>query len=213
MALSRGVILERIRKGDLVFNPEIDQFQLQMHSVDLRLGFLFLIPKSWEITEEGRVAIITDHLDMNNGKEKFTSIELNEGQYFDVLPGEYIAVSTLETVTLSSDLMAILFPRSSINRRGLSIDLTGIVDAGYEGKLLIPVRNNTSDQIIRLYPGERFCQLLFEEVNGFIDVQKSRWHNQDLTKTIKAEKSELEMSYLKSGKISELKRKFHLNYS
>ena len=208
MILTSQQIMDRILKKELVFTPGIDQFQIQQHSVDLRLGFSFLIPKAWEITNEGRVAMKTDHLDMEHRSQRHTLIELEEGQVFDILPGEYVAVSTLEKIKLPDDLMAILYPRSSVNRRGLSIDLTGVVDAGYEGNLLIPLRNNTQSQVIRMYPGERICQVVFEEISSAVEVKQSRWQNSDVIVTIKEERSTVEMDYVRKGNISGLKKDF-----
>lgn len=210
MILTSQEILERMNKKELAFTPQIDQFQIQQHSVDLRLGFSFLIPKSWEITNEGRVALKTDHLDFDHKSMRHTLVELEEGQFFDILPGEYVAVTTLEKIKLPNDLMAILYPRSSVNRRGLSIDLTGVVDAGYEGNLLIPVRNNTQSQVIRMYPGERICQVVFEEIHTGVDVKQSRWQNSDVIVTIKEERSTIEMEYVRKGNISGLKKDFTL---
>jgi dCTP deaminase len=210
MILTSQEILDRMSKKELVFTPQIDQFQIQQHSVDLRLGFSFLIPKAWEITNEGRVAVKTDHLDFDHKSMRHTLVELEEGQFFDILPGEYVAVTTLEKIKLPDDLMAILYPRSSVNRRGLSIDLTGVVDAGYEGNLLIPVRNNTQSQVIRMYPGERICQVVFEEINGSVDVKQSRWQNTDVIVTVKEERSSIEMEYVRKGNISGLKKDFLL---
>ena len=210
MILTSQQILDRIGRDELVFTPQIDRFQIQQHSVDLRLGFSFLIPKAWEITNEGRVAVRTDHLDMNHKNMRHNLVELAEGQVFDILPGEYVAVSTLERIKLPADLMAILYPRSSVNRRGLSIDLTGVVDAGYEGNLLIPLRNNTQSQVIRMYPGERICQVVFEEIDGDVVVKQSRWQNSDVIVTIKEERSTDEMEYVRKGNISGLKKDYSL---
>ncbi len=210
MILTSQEILDRMAKNELVFTPKIDEFQIQQHSVDLRLGFSFLIPKAWELTNEGRVAVKTDHLDLNHKSQRHTLVELEEGQFFDILPGEYVAVTTLEKIKLPDNLMAILYPRSSVNRRGLSIDLTGVVDAGYEGNLLIPVRNNTQSQVIRMYPGERICQVVFEEIHDRVDVKQSRWQNSDVIVTIKEERSTIEMDYVRKGDISGLKKEFLL---
>ncbi len=210
MILSNNEIIERIASGDIGFAPELDRFQVQQHSVDLRLGFSFLIPKSWEMTNEGRVALRTDHLDLTGDTNRFTLVELEEGQSFDVLPGEFVAVTTLEKIRLPADLMAVLYPRSSLNRRGLSIDLTGIIDAGFEGNLVIPLRNNTQSQVVRMYPGERFCQVMFEEVGGAGALRQSRWHNRDVIVTIQAERSPDEMEYVRRGQITQLKRQFPL---
>jgi dCTP deaminase len=211
MILSNVEIMHGIEQGELSFSPPIDRFQIQQHSVDLRLGFTFLIPKSWELTGEGRVAVKTDHLNLYQKNDHNVLVELEEGQVFDLLPGEYVAVSTLEKIKLPGNLMGVLYPRSSVNRRGISVDLTGIVDAGFEGNLLIPVRNNTAFQVIRLYPGERFCQIVFEEVAGEPRLQQSRWHNKDIFVTIQDERSDVEMRYVREGQISELKRDYPLN--
>ena len=173
--ITKTQIVERIKKGDIAFAPALDSFQLKSHAVDLRLGFTFLIPKRWHTTANGREAIRIDHFHKDK-KAYFDVIELEQGQHFELLPGEYVSVNTLESVKIPNDLMAVLYPRSSTNRRGLSVDLTGIIDSGYEGQLTIPIRNNTTSQAITLYPGERFCQIVFEELAGAVETEKSRYH-------------------------------------
>jgi dCTP deaminase len=133
---------------------------------------------------------------------------LNEGQYFEILPGEFVVVGTLEKVKLSKDIMAILYPRSSINRKGLSIDLSGIIDAGYEGSLIIPVRNNTDNQVIRIYPGERFCQIVFHTLNKAVDIRKSRYDKKHISVGVLDEETDIEPKLILQGKIKELKRKY-----
>jgi dCTP deaminase len=211
MILSNEAIRQRIDAGVLTFTPPIDRFQLQQHSVDLRLGFTFMIPKLWQVTSEGRVAVVNDHLTPSSRKQQFDVIELVEGQCFEILPGEYVAVTTLESIKLPDDVMGVLYPRSSVNRRGLSVDLTGIVDAGYEGNLLIPVTNRTSSQVIRMYPGERFCQIVFDVVADLSGVTQSRWHKKDVVFNVQNERSEDEMLLVREGRITELKRDFALS--
>ena len=105
--------------------------------------------------------------------------------------------------------MAVLYPRSSVNRKGLSVDLTGIIDAGYEGVLTLPVQNNTASQIIRIYPGERFCQLVFETLNETVTTRKSRWHLKDVVERGDKEKK-AETELVVKGDIKSLKEKFEL---
>src|SRR3989344_2339005 len=202
--LTKDEILARVKKGNIEFKPGLDRFQLQMHAVDLRLGFSFLIPKSWKMTPKGRQALSIDPL-KDHGPEYFDVIELEQGQSFDLLPQEYVLVSTFETIKVPNDLMAVLYPRSSVNRKGISVDLTGIIDAGYEGQLVIPMKNHTS-QVIRLYPGERFCQLVFETLVEEIQPRKSRHHLKDIVDEPRKEDSE-EIMLIKEGKIKELKSK------
>lgn len=206
--LTRGEILERVKAGNIQFKPSLDSFQLQAHAVDLRLGFTFLIPKSWRMTAKGREAMMIDPL-RDHGPEYFDVLELEQGQAFDLLPQEYVLVSTFETVKIPNDLMAILYPRSSVNRKGLSVDLTGIIDSGYEGPLTLPIRNNTRSQVIQLHPGERICQIVFEELKHPVEARKSRWHMKDVVDKGKKEKSK-EMKLVFNGDIKKLKSDYKI---
>jgi dCTP deaminase len=207
--LTHTEVLNHVKTGDLTIDPPIDKFQLQPHSIDLRLGFTFLIPKSWQLTKHGREAITSDYTQTNNN---FQVIELEPGQFFDILPNEYVVFSTLEKLTLPDNLMAIMYPRSSVNRRGLSVDLSGIVDAGYSGHLIIPVRNKTPNQTIRVYPGERFCQIVFHTLSQPVNTKISRFHQRDVATTFgsQKEKHTNEITLIKKGQIKELKHKHQI---
>lgn len=202
--LTRKNILERIKSGSLGFTPALDAFQVHDHVVDLRLGYTFLIPKTWRLTEKGRETITITHFN-KPGLEHFDVVELEQGQYFELLPHEYVIVSSLETLKIPNDLMAILYPRSSTNRKGLSLDLTGVIDCGYEGTLALPVRNNTHAQVVRLYPGERICQIAFEELTEpVLKPQKHKYHKKDIVDGVGKEK-ETEAKLVLMGDIKKLK--------
>jgi dCTP deaminase len=205
--LVKDQILENIKEGKLKFSPEIDSFQVQSHSVDLRLGYSFMVPRMWGLTEKGREAFLVDYLDE---RDRFEIIELEHKQFFDLLPKESVVATTLEEIGLPDDLMAVLYPRSSVNRKGLSVDLSGIIDAGYEGRLLIPITNNTS-HVIRLYPGERFCQLVFYPLSTPVKVVQSRWHKKDIVVGRLSEKQKAEEKLIAKGKIKELKQKYSIS--
>ena len=207
--LTKNEILARVKDKNIIFNPTLDEYQVQAHAIDMRLGFTFLIPKSWHLTKLGRVALNIDYFDKGH-PAYFDTVELEQGQYFELLPGEYVLVSTLESVSVPDDLMAILYPRSSTNRKGLSVDLTGIVDSGYSGQLVVPIRNNTQSQIVKLYPGERFCQIVFEQLDTKVKAEKSRYHNKDIIEGFirdKTKKDSTEINFISKGKIRELKSK------
>ncbi len=214
--LTKRQILERVAADEIAFKPNLDQFQIQAHAIDMRLGYTFLLPKSWHLTDKGREALRIDHFDKNR-QDYFEVIELEQGQCFELLPGEYVLASTLESVKIPNDLMAILYPRSSTNRKGLSVDLTGIIDSGYEGQLVIPIRNNTSSQVVKLYPGERFCQIVFERLDEAVEADKSRYHMKDIVegfiinKEEKKKRDQEELEYVSKGKIKELKNEKGVN--
>jgi deoxycytidine triphosphate deaminase len=87
----------------------------------------------------------------------------------------------------------------------LSLDLTGIIDSGYEGQLSLPIRNNTRSQTVRLYPGERLCQVVFEELKQPVNPRQSKYHQRDIIEGVQRE-AETEVKLLLAGKIKELKR-------
>jgi dCTP deaminase len=206
--LTRAEILTYVTDGKVTFSPALDTFQLQAHSVDLRLGFTFLVPKSWHLTKKGREALHMDYF-AEDRPEYFDIVELEQGQFFDLLPGEHILVSSLESIKIPDDLMAVMYPRSSTNRKGISVDLTGIIDSGYEGQLVIPVRNNTQSQTVRLYPGERFCQVVLERLDQSVDARKSRYHQRDIIEGVDVDSLEAErtteIDLIRSGDIKKLK--------
>jgi dCTP deaminase len=218
MVLTRKEILDNIREGKLKFEPMIDGFQIQPHAVDLRLGKEFYIPKQWKITKNGREVITIDPFD-NHDTQNFEKVELEFGQYFELLPGEFVIAKTLEAIALTSkNLMAILFPRSSINRRGLAVDLSGIIDTGYEGCLMIPIMNNTSKQVIRIYPAERICQVIFQTLStnlSDVEISQHGLHSAKYTKSQegfvggRSDKKD-EIDLIRLGKLDELKTKYRV---
>lgn len=209
--LTRDEILDYAEAGKLGVKPSLDSFQLQAHAIDLRLGYTFLIPKSWRLTKAGREALHMDYY-AEDRPEYFDVVELEKGQFFDLLPGEHILVSSLETLSLPDDLMAVMYPRSSTNRKGISVDLTGIIDSGYEGQLVIPVRNNTQSQTVRLYPGERFCQIVLQKLSHKVQGRKSRYHRRDIIEGVDVdsldEERRTEIELITSGDVRKLKRDF-----
>src|SRR3989344_8357017 len=106
--ITQKEILERIKKGEIGFTPKLDSFQMKGHSVDLRMGFTFMVPRPWHMTRKGREALNLDYYDPKSKQLSYYEIiELEQGQYFDILPQEHIIVSTLESVKKQRDLMAI----------------------------------------------------------------------------------------------------------
>ncbi|MBI4281108.1 dCTP deaminase [Candidatus Uhrbacteria bacterium] len=212
MLFSKPKILEYLQTGKLAFSPELDAYQLQPDSVDLRLGTTFYIPETWQITAEGRLAVRADYVDVKTNPEYFKMIKLKPGQYFELLPQEFIIISTLERVTMGSgDFAATLYPRSSVLRRGLIIE-GGVVDACYDGYLTIPTLNS-SHHSIRLYPGERVCHLIFHELSHALSADEAQLHGLDAAKyqsatpyglDAKLDRQE-EIEFIRAGKIEELK--------
>lgn len=217
MILTRKAILDRIKKQDIVFDPGLDQFQLQPHAVDLRLGYKFLIPKNWTITERGRAALKVSIEETDIHAEQFDEVILKPGQYFDLLPNEFVIATSLERIEMNApDLMAILFPRTSTNRRGINLSLSGIIDTGYNGNLIFPMKNEAGNQVLRIFPGERICQVVFEELTDPLTSEEADQHGLSNAKysnsgepNYKVDKSD-ERTLLTSGDLQKLKDQFSI---
>jgi len=213
MILTRHEISDLIKQEKLVFEPELDKFQNQPHAVDLRLGTVFYLPKIWQLTKGGREVLNVDVTE--SAGDNFEKIELKPGQFFEIAPGESIIASTLEKITMGAeDVMGVLYPRSSINRRGLTVDLTGIVDAYYSGHLMIPILNKTSSQIIRIYPGERICQVVFQKLANNLSREDALRHGASSAKYNGSSANDLsskkdadeEINLIRSGDLTSLKK-------
>lgn len=213
MILTRHEIRELIANQKLVFEPSLDVWQNQPHAVDLRLGMVFYLPKIWKMTEGGREVLTVDVTE--TAGDNFEKIELTPGQYFDLAPGESVIASTLERVEFRApDLMGVLYPRSSINRRGLSVDLTGIIDTFYSGHLMIPILNKTTSQVIRIYPGERICQVLFHRLEKALTQEEALIHGKVAAKysdcdghnLVSKKDGDEELQLIKAGKLEALKK-------
>ncbi len=151
--------------AEIQFEPQLDAFQVNPHSIDIRLA-----------------------------------------EAITIQPGRHTMALSMEKVTLPDDIMATVCPRSSTNRRGVTLDLTGIVDAGYSGTLTLPLTNwNTSP--ISFLKGERVATLVFYRLEEPVMVRLSKYHNSD--GKFVPDKSE-ENTYLGSGNIDGLKEKYSI---
>lgn len=214
--LTRNEILSSIKKGELAFEPGLDQFQLQPAAVDIRVGTNFFIPKAWSFGETGRTGMNIDHLNNEEKHDVLDSLHLKPGQTFELLPGEFILISTLEKISMKSGgLVSILYPRSSTTRRGISIE-SGVIDPYYEGSLMIPVFNLTRTQKIRIYPGERIAQLVFYRTESVLSREESLDHGLAKPKYQGVQSYQLdykfdphtEINMVREGDLSQLKKKF-----
>ena len=216
--LSKKQILEAINCGEICFTPGVDQFQLSPIAVDLRVGANFFVPRLSEMTEIGRASMSINHLDNRKNNEILDQIHLEPGQYFELLPGEFILISTFEKIAIKTgNLMGVLYARSSTSRRGLAIE-SGIVDPYYEGYLTIPVLNQTKTQMIKIYPGERIAQIVFQQIAEDVSEKDAEMHGGSKPKYQGSKAYMLdykfdphdEINLIREGKLEELKNKFEV---
>ena len=84
---------------------------------------------------------------------------------------------------------------------------------------MIPIVNNTNGQIIRLYPGERICQLVFHSLSTPVSLKEAGSHGVIAPKyeastpyglESRSDDTE-EIRLIRDGKLDELKQKYGTN--
>lgn len=153
MILSDGGIRDAMLRESnaLTIDPPLGPKALQPCSVDLSLGPVVRIVDPWiSYIQAGQVWNVRRELGLT---------DISEG--FDLLPGEFILASTLETVGIPTDLVGQLNGRSTWARVGLMTHtVSGYIDAGFKGQITLELKN-VSNSTITLYPGQRLCNLVF----------------------------------------------------
>lgn len=150
--IEESLLLENLGERDLT-NPE-------GVGLDLRLGSVHKITKGGAFIEAGygkRKGVETKEVAKfvkSAKKQKFVSIK----------PGQYYLVQTVESVNTPSDLMPIVYPRSSLFRAGLLL-LNSKTDPGYCGPLIMGL-TNLSPFLVKLQIGARICNIVFHKIDG-----------------------------------------------
>ncbi len=153
MILNDKTIKEYLKKDILYIDP-LEEFQIQPSSVDLRLGYDFLVyPEDIDVLDVKN----PDYLD------KMQKVVVSKEEGFIVQPKQFVLATTLEYIRLPDFLTAFVEGRSSLGRLGLFIENAGWVDAGFEGSITLEFYNANS-RPIKIYPEMRICQLVFSEM-------------------------------------------------
>ena len=159
MILSDREIFSRLDANEIVITTERKDYRDQVHasSMDLRLG------KYFKLYKHSQFAILDPKNPQSNSTEL---IEIEGDKPFIIQPGEFVLAVTEEKVKIPNDLVARVEGRSSIGRLGIVIHTTaGFIDAGFEGTITLEIAN-LNRMPIALYPGQRICQLAFEQMTS-----------------------------------------------
>jgi dCTP deaminase len=149
MLLSDRDLMAEIDAGNLQLDP-YDPDLIQPSSIDVRLDRLFRVFNNHLYT----------HIDPAVRQDELTSlVEVPEGDPFVLHPGEFVLGSTLEIMTLGSQLAARIEGKSSMGRLGLLTHSTaGFIDPGFSGHVTLEL-SNVANLPITLWPGMKIGQL------------------------------------------------------
>ena len=147
MVLSGETIKEYIDKGKLEIEP-FQETMLGAVSVDLRLGDQALDP------DKGKQISLQDyHLSLD----------------------EFLLANTIEKITLPSNLVARIIPRSSLARLGVLVTFDAdLLPPNYSGKPILTMKNLSKKPVL-LKAGLAVCQVLFEQVDKPVAGYQSRY--------------------------------------
>jgi dCTP deaminase len=150
MSLSGQPLEENARQ--LVEDSEF----LQPSSLDVRLSDEFVVFDD----DHDRGAIDPSEDLEDYGRE----IVKPDGLYIN--PGEFMLGKTIEWFRLPDDIKAELKGRSSWGRLAIVPHIeAGYIDNGYEGNITLEI-TNLGRHPVKLNPGVRFCQMVFERLDA-----------------------------------------------
>lgn len=155
MILSDRDLLSARKDGLIRFDPDIEDDQVGPASIDLRLGYSFLLFKS------GRNLALDPRVGLPDGYME--SLTIKDDQPFILHPQQFAIGATLESVTVPHTLRVKVEGKSTLARMGLLVHTAGFVDPGFFGNLTLEFSNHGPLPIM-MYPGMRICQVEFAQM-------------------------------------------------
>ncbi|HLM84280.1 MAG TPA: hypothetical protein VK254_03675 [Candidatus Bathyarchaeia archaeon] len=131
---------------------------------DIRMGEIF------ELEGDGYLGIEERDTPKTKSIAKYEEGKLNS---FVFEPGKYYLIQTMEKVNLPIDLMAIIFPRTTLFRSGLAL-FNGQVAPGYCGELTFGLCNLGKSNI-KIDLGARVVHITFHQVLGEGNQYRGQW--------------------------------------
>ncbi len=169
MILSDVEIRSLLRHGLLVIQPEPGPGSYTTSAVDLTLGTEFF---QWNRPADGMEMILDPgsphHRYEELARRYQEPVPTVEGSGVVLKPGQFLLCTTAERVQLpiTTRVAARVEGRSSLARYGVGIHVTApTIHAGFRGRITLEVTHSGAYPV-RLRPGMRICQLIFEMLSG-----------------------------------------------
>ena len=157
MILGRRAILELMQSGDIVIDP-FDERALGPASYDIALSSKFRIFDRYDE--------FLDIRDDSFDPAVFGDVVDTEGDPIEIMPGQLVLGMSVERITLSGRVMGWISGRSRFARAGLLVHVSSnLIQPGVSNHQILEIVN-LAPRPIRLWPGTRIAQVVFEEVRG-----------------------------------------------
>ena len=160
--LTHDEIIRRVRAGEIGIDP-FDESKVGPASVDLHLDNQFRVFKRvrdiFHVTEEASYEDVSE------------IVEVAEGDYFVLMPGETCHGLTRERIRLPDDICGWLQGRSRFARLGLMVHITAaFIQPGIDNHQALEI-NNAGPMPLALRPGTALCQFMFQTCLGHAHYQ------------------------------------------
>lgn len=149
-------LLARLSKDGpegLWIDPLLDEGQIGELTVDLRLGYDFLVSI---VTRRPYIGIARDDERFRAISSYFQPTRRELGERFILYPDQVVLATTLEYIALPSDCYADVMTRSSYTRLGISVNT--MVQPGFRGCFSIELFNHGNNPI-ELVVGAKMFQM------------------------------------------------------
>lgn len=164
MILSQPDLRAAVQRGEIVFDPPLEERQWGEASVDLRLGFSFTKFKDIR----GISISVADGLKAVGELGLWANRKLKERDDFGKVeryilePKEFVLAFTYESISIPNDLIGLVEGRSTYARVGLSMHQTAPwIQPGWKGPIVLEMMNHGPLRIELTPMVDRPCQLTF----------------------------------------------------
>ena len=169
--IARSELKKLIREGVIRIEP-LAASQIGPASVDLHISNRF-----WVYDKVRDIFHVDDAADYRK-----VSREVMVKDYFVLMPGESVMGITVEKITLPENICGRLEGRSRFARLGLMVHISApFMQPGISNHQVLEIFN-TGPNFLRLVPGERICQFVFDRCTGratytgtFANQQEGQW--------------------------------------
>lgn len=174
--------LASTEEDSLFIDPLLDRRQINGVTIDLRLGYDFLVSI---LTRKPSIELGARDSQAYRGIGSYFQETRRElGDKFILYPGQLVLGTTLEYVSLPSNVYADILSRSSYTRLG--IHMNTMVQPGFRGCIPLELFNH-GNNAVELVVGSRVCQArLFQltDQSSYMAAEKPRKYYGDVRPTV-----------------------------
>lgn len=161
--MRREEILERFEKpgpNGLWIEPLLDKAQIGEVTIDLRLGYDFLVSI---VTRRPFIGVARGDSGFRSVGSYFQPTRRELGERFILYPDQIVLTTTLEYVALPVDTFADVLTRSSYTRLGIAVNT--MIQPGYRGCFSIELFNHGNNPV-ELIVGAKMFQMRLTKMDG-----------------------------------------------